>query len=229
MRRSDRLFQIIQILRSASRNPITAQDISEELETSTRTIYRDIADLMAQKVPIRGEAGIGYILESGYDFPPLMLTESEVEAALLGAQWVANQGDNDLATGARDLIAKIGEVIPKEMQAIVLEPVTMTPKIAPLESDNIDMQQLRNAIRQRNKIDITYKDVDQNVSERLIWPIAVAYFQTVRLIIAWCEKREDFRNFRTDRIANWQISDEIFSTSVSELRKNWYKKERCRM
>src|ERR1700759_2039056 len=107
MRRADRLFQIIQVLRR-TRKPLTADAIALELETSKRTIYRDIADLMAQRVPIRGEAGVGYVLEGGFDLPPLMLTAVEVEAAVLGAQWVMSRGDPDLARAAQDLIAKIG-------------------------------------------------------------------------------------------------------------------------
>ncbi|HEY9218279.1 MAG TPA: HTH domain-containing protein, partial [Phenylobacterium sp.] len=91
MRRADRLFQIIQILRRGSR-PVTADAIAEELETSKRTVYRDIADLIGQRVPIRGEAGVGYVLEGGFDLPPLMLTPDEVEVAVLGAQWVATRG-----------------------------------------------------------------------------------------------------------------------------------------
>src|SRR5215469_14682891 len=102
MRRADRLFQIIQVLRR-TRRPVTADAIAVELETSKRTIYRDIADLMAQRVPIRGEAGVGYVLDGGYDLPPLMLTADEIEAAVLGAQWVAGRGDPALARAARDL------------------------------------------------------------------------------------------------------------------------------
>ncbi len=227
MRRSDRLFQIIQILRRATRDPITAQQLAEELETTVRTVYRDIADLMAQRVPIRGEAGMGYVLESGYDMPPLMLTSEEVEAALLGAQWVANQGDPALSSAAKDLITKIGAVIPAEMQTVVLEPITMTPGRQQKEVDNIDMKQLRMAIRKRNKIKIDYADVDENKSNRTIWPIAVAYFETVRLIVAWCEKREDFRHFRTDRIAGWDVLEQNFPGPISRLRAEWWEKERC--
>ena len=105
MRRADRLFQIIQILRR-NRRPLTAEAIGAELETSKRTVYRDIADLIGQRVPIRGEAGTGYVLEAGFDLPPLMLTADEVEAAVLGAQWVAGRGDPSLARAAQDLIAK---------------------------------------------------------------------------------------------------------------------------
>src|SRR5215469_11689214 len=125
MRRADRLFQIIQILRRA-RRPVTAVAIAEELETSLRTIYRDIAQLMGQRVPIRGEAGIGYILEGGFDMPPLMLTPDEIEAAMLGAQWVRDRADPGLARAASDLVAKIGAVIPEHLRPILLEPV-LTP------------------------------------------------------------------------------------------------------
>src|ERR1051325_9443040 len=106
MRRADRLFQIIQILRRSTR-PVTAAALASELETSKRSVYRDIAALIGQRVPIRGEAGFGYVLEGGFDLPPLMLTTEEVEAAVLGAQWVAGHGDKALAHAARDLIAKI--------------------------------------------------------------------------------------------------------------------------
>ena len=120
MRRADRLFQIIQILRRASR-PITAETIAAEVEASKRTIYRDIADLMGQRVPIRGEAGLGYVLGSDFDMPPLMLTPDEIEAAILGAQWVAGRGDPTLARAARDLITKIASAVPERLRPFVLE------------------------------------------------------------------------------------------------------------
>ena len=115
MRRADRLFQIIQVLRRTSR-PITADALAAELETSKRTVYRDIADLIGQRVPIRGEAGIGYVLQAGLDLPPLMLTPDEIEAAVLGAQWVARHSDPALARAAEDLIAKIGAVVPERLR-----------------------------------------------------------------------------------------------------------------
>ena len=120
MRRTERLFQIIQILRRASR-PVTAADVADELETSLRTVYRDMAELMAQRVPIRGEAGMGYVLDRGFDMPPLMLTPDEIEAAVLGAQWVTGRGDAALAVAARDLIAKIGAVIPDHLRPYLIE------------------------------------------------------------------------------------------------------------
>src|ERR1700737_516033 len=109
MRRADRLFQIIQILRRTSK-PVTADKLAVELETSKRTVYRDIADLIGQRVPIRGEAGVGYVLQPGLDLPPLMLTPDEIEAAVLGAQWMARHSDAELARAAQDLIPKTGAV-----------------------------------------------------------------------------------------------------------------------
>src|SRR3569623_2569236 len=126
MRRADRLFQIIQILRRSSR-PITAEAVALELEVSKRTVYRDIAALIGQRVPIRGEAGLGYVLEGGFDLPPLMLTSDEIEAAVLGAQWVARNGDPALAVAAQDLLAKIGAAVPERLRSYVLEPVTTMP------------------------------------------------------------------------------------------------------
>src|SRR6201998_3589174 len=123
MRRADRLFQIIQVLRR-NRNPLTADAIAAELETSKRTIYRDIATLIAQRVPIRGEAGMGYILEKGFDLPPLMLTPDEIEAAVLGAQWGAGPADSALGRAAEDLMAKIADTVPERLRPFVLEPAS---------------------------------------------------------------------------------------------------------
>src|SRR6185369_10699253 len=143
MRRADRLFQIIQILRRTQR-PVTADAIAEELETSKRTVYRDIADLIGQRAPIRGEAGVGYILEDGFDLPPL-LTPEEVEAAVLGAQMVMARGDPALRRAAEDLIAKIGAVIPENLRPLVVEPYTRAAPNWRTTPDNIDMPAVRQA------------------------------------------------------------------------------------
>src|SRR6266436_2569796 len=123
MRRTERLFQIIQILRRA-RAPVTAQDMAAEMETSLRTVYRDVAELLGQRVPIRGEAGVGYMLDKGFDLPPLMLTPDEIEAAVLGAQWVAGHADPVLARAAEDLMAKIADTVPERLRPFVLEPAS---------------------------------------------------------------------------------------------------------
>src|ERR1700688_3455112 len=146
MRRADRLFQIIQILRRSTR-PVTAAALAQELEVSTRTVYRDVADLIGQRVPIEGEAGFGYLIASDYDMPPLMLTPDEVEAVMLGAQWVAGRSDKALSNAARDVIAKIAAVVPERLRPFIVEPsVGAKPRIGePVE--RVDMSVLRSAIR----------------------------------------------------------------------------------
>lgn len=224
MRRADRLFQIIQILRGA-RSPIVARSLAEELETSIRTIYRDIDELRARYVPIRGEAGLGFVLEPGYDLPPLMFSPDEIEALLLGAQWVAARGDASLARGARDLLAKIEAVVPEHLHPILLESPSMAPCLTPAVADDLALGQVRQWIREQRKLRIDYVDEHQNRSQRTIWPIAVAYFETVRLIVAWCESRRAFRHFRTDRIEEIDFLEEMFSTPVVALRSAWQKSE----
>ncbi len=221
MRRADRLFRIIQVLRRR-RRPATAAEIAEELETSPRTIYRDIAQLMADRVPIRGEAGIGYVLEGGFDMPPLMLTPDEIEAAMLGAQFVMGRGDAVLKRAAHDLIAKIDAVIPEHLRPIMLDPVASA---GPYEmvADVIDMARVRTAIRTQGKIKLVYRDEKGAESTRIIWPIAVSYWERVRLIAAWCELRKAFRHFRTDRIASFEFLESRYTTPRARLRMQWQK------
>jgi predicted DNA-binding transcriptional regulator YafY len=220
MRRADRLFQIIQILRR-TRRPVTADAIAEELETSKRTVYRDIADLVGQRAPIRGEAGVGYILEEGFDLPPLMLTPEEVEAAVLGAQMVAARGDPALRRAAEDLIAKIGAVIPENLRPLVVEPATRAAPNWRAEPDNIDMAQARQAIRHGRKITLTYRDEQERVTRRTVWPFAIGYYETTRLLVAWCELRTGFRSFRTDRVSAAEFHEERYPDRPAILRARW--------
>lgn len=222
MRRADRLFQIIQVLRR-TRKPLTADAIATELETSKRTIYRDIATLMGQRVPIRGEAGMGYILESGFDMPPLMLTPDEIEAAVLGAQWVMGHADPALATAAKDLIAKIADTVPEKLRPFVLEPASRArPNFIGIP-DALDMVQMRAHIHAGKKVRLCYRDESGRASERIIWPIAVGYLEAVRLLAAWCELRSDFRSFRTDRAVTAEYLDEKYPERREVLRSRWRK------
>ena len=225
MRRADRLFRIIQVLRRKKR-PVTAQEIAEELEASPRTIYRDIAQLMADRVPIRGEAGIGYVLEGGFDMPPLMLTADEIEAVMLGAQWVMGRGDAALKRAASDLVAKIGAVIPEHLRPILMEPAASAPPAwNNVTDDVIDMAKVRTAIRTQGKIRLVYRDEKGTETARLIWPIAVSYWERVRLIVAWCELRQAFRHFRTDRIAGLDVLDERYPRRRQAMLKEWRAQE----
>ncbi len=224
MRRADRLFQIIQILRRGTR-PITADAIAEELETSKRTVYRDIADLVGQRAPIRGEAGVGYILEDGFDLPPLMLTPEEVEAAVLGAQMVMARGDPALRRAAEDLIAKIGAVIPEDLRPLVVEPSTRASASWRTTPDNVDMAAVRQSIRAGRKVVLTYKDEQDRETLRTIWPFAVGYYETSRLIVGYCELRQDFRSFRTDRIAGADFTETRYPDRPASLRARWRRRQ----
>ncbi|MEE2691577.1 MAG: YafY family protein [Pseudomonadota bacterium] len=221
MRRTERLFQIIQILRR-TRRPVTATEIAAELETSVRTVYRDIAELTAQRVPVRGEAGIGYILDAGFDMPPLMLTPDEIEAAMLGAQWVAGQGDETLARAAQDFVAKVIAITPERLRPFLLEPAGSPAtgcRQRPL--DAIDMGALRAAIHAQGKVRLRYRAEDAAETERIVWPVAIGYFETVRIIAAWCELRGDFRHFRTDRVISADFLPERYPGRRSALRRQW--------
>lgn len=222
MRRADRLFRIIQILRRR-RTPITANDIADELETSLRTIYRDIAQLLADRVPIRGEAGIGYVLEQGFDMPPLMLTPDEIEAAILGAQWVTGRADAALSRAASDLIAKIGAVVPEHLRPLVMDPALTSPNWYPVQPDTVDMGRMRAAIHAQTKVAVQYRNVKEESTSRVIWPVAVSYFETVRVIVAWCELRQSFRNFRTDRVLDAQFLADRYPTPRVRLLAAWKK------
>jgi len=220
MRRADRLFQIIQILRRSSR-PVTAAALAAELETSKRSVYRDVAALIAQRVPVRGEAGVGYVLEGGFDLPPLMLTSDEVEAAVLGAQWVAGHGDAALARAARDLIAKIGATVPENLRPLVLDPSARTAPGWKILPDGLDAAQARAWIRAGRKIALTYQDEKQRETERVVWPVVIGYLDATRMLIAWCELRKDFRSFRLDRVSGATFLSERFPGRPATLRAKW--------
>lgn len=220
MRRADRLFQIIQILRRSTQ-PITASRLAAELEVSQRSVYRDIADLMGQRVPIRGEPGIGYALDRDFDMPPLMLTPDELEAAVLGAQWVADRGDAVLARAARDLISKITAAVPERLRPFIAEPSIGAPASQAVAADGLDVVLTRSWIRSGRKIRIRYRDEQSRETERTIWPTIIGYAETVRLLAAWCELRKDFRHFRTDRIVAAEFLEEPCGCRPRELRARW--------
>ncbi|MDD9722023.1 YafY family protein [Sulfitobacter sp. PR48] len=219
MRRGDRLFEIIEILRRA-RGPIPASRIAAELEVSQRTVYRDIAALMAQRVPILGEAGVGYILESGFHMPPLMLKAEEVEAAVLGAQWVKTRGEPELARAAEALLARLEAVAPPATQSLFYQPATsVAPVISP--SERLEASAIRRAIRERSKIRLTYVDESGIRTDRIIWPILLGYRDAGRIIAAWCELRQSFRYFRTERIESAEVLEARIPRRMDHLRGDW--------
>ncbi len=209
MKRAERLLQLLQILRR-HRRPVTGEAIASELEVSLRTVYRDIAALIADRVPIRGEAGVGYVLGEGFDLPPLMFTPDELEAVMLGLRWVARRGDQQLSRAAQDTVAKIGAVLPERLRPFLFDAGLVVPAYERVLKDAVDVGRLRNAIREQRKVRLAYTAEDGKMTERVVWPIAVAYFDAQRLIIAWCELRSAFRSFRTDRMQEATVLDEKY-------------------
>lgn len=209
MRRADRLFEIIQFMRQ--RQLTRARDLAEKLEVSERTIYRDIADLMATGVPIEGEAGIGYVLRAGYDLPPLMFKEAEIEALVLGARIVQSWGDKELADAAGDVIAKVEAVVPEALRKYMTNTALLAPSLHYMEPICFNLADLRAALRDQKKVEIDYRDAHGDPTTRHVRPLSLAYFGPVWVMAAWCELRENFRTFRLDRVSRFEVTPHAFA------------------
>ncbi len=200
MGRSIRLLLLLQALRGR-RHPVTAATLARELDVSERTIYRDLSALAVQGAPIQGEAGVGYILRPGLFLPPLMLTEDEIEAVLLGLRYVDQRGDDVLTRAAENARAKVKAVLPREMQAVADAPLSAPgPDGEEFPKNNVSIAHLRSAIRTQRRLTIEYVDEHERHTERVVWPILLSFMDNARVLACWCELREAFRFFRTDRI-----------------------------
>lgn len=220
MRRAERLLQIIQILRR-HRRPVTADAIAVELEVSMRTVYRDIAALQTDRVPIRGEAGIGYVLGDGFDLPPLMFDADEIEAVILGLRWVQRRGDPVLTRAARDVAAKIGAVLPARLRPLLFDASLIVPPSFKPKTDLVDVGELREAIRLGRKLALSYRDEKEALTRRIVWPLALTYFEAARLLVGWCELRNGFRHFRTDRVLAMRVLPAAYPGRRAALLKQW--------
>jgi predicted DNA-binding transcriptional regulator YafY len=222
MRRADRLFEIIQHMR---RKPtVRARELSESLEVSERTIYRDVRDLISSGVPIEGEAGVGYVLKAGFDLPPLMFKEQEIEALVLGARIVESWADNELAEAATDAIAKIEAVIPERLRGYMANTALLAPGVHFMEPIAFDLADLRRAVRNQRKVRFRYTDVIGQGSERTVRPLSLAYFGPVWVLAAWCELRLDFRTFRLDRMVDFAVSEERFRQEAGKSLRDFLKR-----
>jgi predicted DNA-binding transcriptional regulator YafY len=199
MSRSQRLLALLQALRR-HRRPVAARTLARELSVSVRTVYRDIETLARQGAAISGEAGIGYILRPGFTLPPLMFSEDEIEALVLGARWVAQQPDEGLQRSARDVVAKVEAVLPPRLRARVEDASLFAVPRAAVAADCVDLGLLRSALREERKLRVTYANAEGRETERTVWPVALSFFEQVRVLVAWCELRQAYRHFRTDRI-----------------------------
>ncbi|MGV6813033.1 MAG: helix-turn-helix transcriptional regulator [Brevirhabdus sp.] len=199
MRRADRLFQIVQLLRGG--RLVTARQLSERLEVSERTIYRDVADLIGSGVPVEGEAGVGYIMRSGFDLPPLMFTEDEIVALVAGARMIRAWGGAEMAQAAEEALVKIGAVLPDGGRAradSVAVHAFNPPSLDGTTRARLDS--LEAAATGRIRLEIDYHDGSGACSTRAVQPLGIWFWGQVWTLVAWCELREDFRVFRVDRI-----------------------------
>ena len=211
LRRADRLFDILRILRAAPQ-PVTAAAIAEELEVAVRTVYRDIATLQARRVPIEGAAGIGYVMRRGFDLPPLMFTEDEAEAIAVGVRLLARTGDPSLQKAAESVLSKVTLVVPDLLRDYLnAAPMYVSKSGAPVPARRELPATIRQAIRDGRKMRIAYEDLEGRRTQRVIQPFAVAYYVEATLICAWCELRGGIRHFRTDRVASAEVLDESFA------------------
>ena len=208
MRRAERLFQIVQMLRS--RNVTTAARLAEELEVSERTIYRDIADLVSSGVPIDGEAGVGYIMRGGFDLPPLMFTPEEIEALVLGARVVMSWTDPAMARAARDVLGKVEAVLPERLRASLAETALFAPNYGARRETQANLTALRTCMHERRKVRFGYTREDGARSTRTVQPLGLFFWGATWSVAGWCEHRDAFRSFRLDRIEGLRVLDQNF-------------------
>jgi predicted DNA-binding transcriptional regulator YafY len=202
------------------RSPVSGRVLAEELGVSLRTLYRDILSLQGQGAEIEGEAGLGYVLKPGFWLPPLMLSQEEIEALVLGARWVGARTDDKLARAARDAIAKISAVLPPRLRDDV-EASTLIVAGKAADAAALDLAPIRAAIRSERKLALEYCDAEGARTERTVWPFGVGYFDEARVVMAWCELRQGFRHFRADRIASCRTLEARYPSSRRRLLKDW--------
>jgi predicted DNA-binding transcriptional regulator YafY len=212
---------LIQILRRY-RYPVSGKQLAEGLGVSLRTLYRDIATLQAQGASIEGEPGVGYVLRPGFMLPPLMFSEEEIEALVLGSRWVARRTDKKLGLAATNVLAKIAAVLPEDLRhQLEFSGLLIGPPKTLVERDDEKEATVRHAIRKEYKLQMTYTDVKGYDSERVIWPLALGFFEEVHVVVAWCELRADFRHFRTDRMVTLVPLETRYPKRRQTLLKKW--------
>lgn len=220
MARSERLLDLIQALRR-HRQPVSGAALAEELAVSLRTIYRDIQTLIGQGATIEGEAGVGFVLRPGFVLPPLMFSDEELEALVLGSRLLAQRADKPLADAARNAIAKIAAVLPGDLRDSIDSTGLLAGPGRRPPPDPVDIASIRAAIRTERKLTLDYTGPNGKQTRRTVWPIALGFFDRVRMLAAWCELRQDFRHFRTDRITSLRETSQRYPRRRRALMKEW--------
>lgn len=221
MRRAFRLFQIVQHLRGG--RLVTARQLAERLEVSERTIYRDISDLQSTGVPIDGEAGVGYILRQGFELPPLMFTRDEIVALVAGARLIRAWGGVSMARGAEEALVKIEAVLPKEERARITDTQIHAPKAHISMEERRIIDAVERAVDQGTVLNIRYRDLESRESQRDIRPLGLWFWGKVWTVIGWCELRNAFRTFRTDRIVEASDAGRLFRAERGKTLADFYR------
>ena len=220
MGRTQRLLTLMDALRR-HRHPVTAANLADDLSVSVRTIYRDVQSLVELGAPIDGEAGLGYLLRGGFFLPPLMFDAEELEALVLGARLVERQGDPALAASAGNALAKIAAAAPKDLRDQIGEMTLWAPRVMDGGEPAVSLKPMREAIRREHKVAIAYTDEKGAETSRTIWPIGIAFYDGKQTVAAWCELRDGFRHFRTDRIQTVEPTGERYPERKNALVKKW--------
>lgn len=231
MRRADRLFQIVQILRN--KRLVTAKALAERLEVSERTIYRDIQDLSLSGVPVEGEAGVGYRLRHTLDIPPIMFNAEEIEALVVGARMVKTWGGSELGQSAQSVLDKITAVIPAELKQHIEQSLLFSMRFNKREDIDHTLDICRKAATQKRILQLAYCRADGELSQRRIRPLGLYFWGNVWTLVGWCELRDDFRHFRLDRIQSITLQNEIFTDAQGQTLLDFMRKmseagESCR-
>lgn len=208
MRRADRLFQIVGLL--GRRRFMTAAQLAEALEVSTRTIYRDVLDLIGSGVPISGEAGVGYQLSPHYRLPPMTFTADEIEALVLGTRMVESWGDTGLRQAARSIVDKVNAVVGDSEREQLTGSALFSLTFSKQRAASRNLGELRQAINERRRVRFSYQSEDGTRSERSVRPLGLYFWGHSWTLATYCELRTDFRNFRSDRMTDVQLLDETF-------------------
>jgi predicted DNA-binding transcriptional regulator YafY len=209
MRRADRLFQLVVLLRK--RRAVTARELAHSLEVSERTVYRDVQDLIVSGVPIDGEAGVGYRLRKGFDLPPMMFTVEELMALRIGARLLKSWSDRELAKAADAALARIEAALPDEIRNAEHEIPVFAPDCFIPESVKQRVGDIRNAITARQRVWLEYRNTQDEITIRTVRPLGLFYWGKVWTVGAWCELRSEFRDFRLDRILSFGLTGEFFT------------------
>jgi predicted DNA-binding transcriptional regulator YafY len=225
MRPADRLFQIVQLIRG--RRLTTARWLAERLELSERTIYRDIAQLQAQGVPVEGEAGVGYRLGRGFDLPPLMFTLDEARALASAVQLAQQWLDPELAASSEVALSRVLSVLPVDVRERTRNLQLVVPPSGLSDSVRHSMKLLRRASQTKHKVRLEYRDAAETRSTRVVRPLALFYWGTVWTLAAWCEARQTFRNFRVDRMTALTCLDEHFEDEDGKSLGDFMAREEC--